>query len=75
MAWIMMTYEEDKPAVLPGLNDLIETHGRLAVGFAYLRAALARRKHPPDLAGALWLSPHLRRDIGLQPDRWDSRLR
>lgn len=61
-----MTFD-DKPAVLPGLTDLIETHGRLAVGFAYLRAALARRKHPPDLNDALWLSPHLRRDLGLPP--------
>jgi hypothetical protein len=61
-----MTYDESQLAPLPGLTALIERHGRLAVGLAFLRAALARRRHPPDL-DMLWLSPHLRRDLGLPP--------
>lgn len=61
-----MTFDEATPAPLAGLTTMIERHGRLAVGLAFLRAALARRKHPPDL-DLLWLSPHLRRDLGLPP--------
>ncbi len=55
---------------LPSLRALIDQHGALAVGFAFLRAALARKKHPPDLAFES-LSPHLRRDIGLDRRGWD----
>lgn len=55
---------------LPSLRALIDQHGTLAVGWAYLRAALARRKHPPDVEEAR-LSPHLRRDIGLDRRGWD----
>ena len=54
---------------LPSLRALIDQHGTLAVGWAYLRAALARRKHPPDLTGTL--SPHLLRDIGLDRRGWE----
>lgn len=55
---------------LPSLRLLIDQHGALAVGIAYLRAALARRKHPPDIL-AEHLSPHLRRDIGLDRRGWE----
>lgn len=73
-AWHIMTYDETTPRPLPNLQALIARHGRLSVGIAYLRAALARRKHPPDL-GQLWLSPHLRRDLGLPPfgEGWPQR--
>ena len=57
----------DRP--LPSLQALIARHGTLSVGVAYLRAALARRKHPPN-APADGLSDHLRRDIGLQPSAY-----
>lgn len=60
---------------LPSLRLLIDQHGALAVGIAYLRAALARRKHPPDILPfpllAEHLSPHLRRDIGLDRRGWE----
>jgi hypothetical protein len=70
----MMTHEETPLRPLPNLQALIERHGVLAVGAAYLRAALTRRKHPPDLA-EMNLSAHLRRDLGLPPfqDRWTIR--
>jgi hypothetical protein len=55
---------------LPSLRALIDQHGTTAVGWAYLRAALARRKHPPDVAMAN-LSPHLLRDIGLDRRGWE----
>ena len=71
-----MTYDDMKPAVRDGMQNLIESHGLLAVGLAFLRAALARKKHPPDLMeGSLWLSPHLRRDMGLPPYLSDRHLR
>ncbi len=50
---------------LPNLRALIDRHGTLAVGFAYLRAALMRKARPPDVAEAL--SDHILRDIGLMP--------
>jgi hypothetical protein len=64
----MTLNETDLP--LPSLRALIDQHGTMAVGWAYLRAALARRKHPPDL----WvdsLSPHMKRDIGLDRRGWE----
>ena len=61
-----MTYEETSTRPLPGLQRMIEQHGVLAVGAAFLHAALARRKHPPDLV-LRDLTPHLRRDLGLPP--------
>ncbi|MBI1171797.1 hypothetical protein GC209_10360 [bacterium] len=61
-----MTLNETNDLPLPSLRALIDRHGALSVGAAYLRAALARRKHPPD-ARADVLSDHLLRDIGLQP--------
>ena len=61
-----MTYDEAKSRPLPGLQALIEQHGVLVVGAAFLRAALAQRKHPPDLK-MRDLTPHLRRDLGLPP--------
>ena len=45
---------------------MIERHGVLTVGGAFLRAALAQRKHPPDLQ-LRDLTSHLRRDLGLPP--------
>lgn len=66
-----MTYDETNTLPLPSLKALVERHGALAVGLAYLRAALARRKHPPDIAAQEIplgdLSLHLRRDLGLPP--------
>lgn len=50
---------------LPNLRELIDRHGTLAVGFAYLRAALMRKARPPDVAATL--SDHILRDIGLMP--------
>jgi hypothetical protein len=61
-----MTYDEATPRPLPGLQLMIEQHGVLAVGAAFLRAALAQRKHPPDMQ-VRDLTPHLRRDLGLPP--------
>ncbi len=55
---------ETKP--LASIEALILRHGAAVVGLAYLRAALARRNHPPN-ASDIWLSDHLRRDIGLGP--------
>ena len=63
-----MTLNDTNDLPLPRLQDLIARHGALAVGFAYLRAALARKTHPPDLAAEM-LSDHLLRDIGLQDRR------
>ena len=59
-----MTLNDTNDLSLPDLAGLIDRHGALAVGFAYLRAALARKRHPPDLSADI-LSDHLRRDIGL----------
>jgi hypothetical protein len=61
-----MTYDETTSRPLPNLQSLIERHGVLAVGAAFLRAALVRRKHPPDIH-LRDLTLHLRRDIGLPP--------
>ena len=61
-----MTYDETTPRPLPGLQRMIEQHGVLAVGAAFLRAALVRQTHPPDLR-LHELSLHLRRDLGLPP--------
>ena len=61
-----MTYDETSARPLPGLQLMIERHGVLAVGAAFLRAALARRKHPPDLQ-LRDLTLHMRRDLGLPP--------
>ncbi|MTH78646.1 hypothetical protein [Paracoccus aestuariivivens] len=59
------------------LNDLIDDHGLIRVSLALMRAVLGRGKNrAPPLDG---LSPHLKRDIGLEPDRrgptnyWDLR--
>ena len=59
-----MTLNDTNDLPLPSLQDLIARHGALAVGFAYVRAALTRKKHPPDLPAHV-LSDHLLRDIGL----------
>ncbi len=67
-----MTFDDATPRPRVDLQRMIEQHGVLAVGTAFLRVALARRKHPPDLA-LRGLSPHLRRDLGLPPfgnGRW-----
>ena len=61
-----MTYDETCPRPLPNLQALIEQHGVLPVGAAFLRAALARRKHPPD-RHLRDLTLHMRRDLGLPP--------
>lgn len=61
-----MTLNEPDDLALPSLQALFARHGTLSVGVAYLRAALSRRKHPPD-AAVMGLSDHLRRDIGLLP--------
>jgi hypothetical protein len=63
---IIMTLNESHDLPLPSLQALIARHGVLAVGYAYLRAAITRRKHPPDRP-AVDLSDHIRRDIGLGP--------
>lgn len=63
---IMMTLNDSKDLPLPSLQALIARHGVLAVGFAYLRAAITRRKHPPDRP-VTDLSDHILRDIGLRP--------
>ncbi|WP_134679725.1 hypothetical protein [Paracoccus ravus] len=47
------------------LDDLISDHGLVRVGLALMRAALLRKRNrPPPLAN---LSPHLLRDIGVEP--------
>lgn len=61
-----MTLNDTNDLALPSLQALIARHGTLSVGVANLRAALFRRKHPPD-AIVVGLSDHLRRDIGLLP--------
>ncbi len=60
-----MTLDDPNALPLPDLRLLIARHGALAVGWAYLRAALARKRHPPDHSRPL--SDHIRRDIGLGP--------
>ena len=62
----IMTLNDTHDLALPDFGRLIDRHGAFAVGFAYLRAAMARRKHPPDLH-ADTLGAHIRRDIGLPP--------
>jgi hypothetical protein len=64
-----MTLNDTNDRPLPSLQALIARHGTLSVGVAYLRAALARRKHPPN-SPADGLSDHLRRDIGLHPSAY-----
>jgi hypothetical protein len=61
-----MTLNDSNDLPLPNLQALILRHGTLAVGFAYLRAALIRKPRPPD-AVATVLSDHILRDIGLMP--------
>jgi hypothetical protein len=61
-----MTYHEATSRPLTNLQALIEQHGVLAVGGAFLCAALARNTHPADLR-VPGLSLHLRRDLGLPP--------
>ena len=61
-----MTYDETNARPLRSLQLMIERHGVLTVGGAFLRAALAQRKHPPDLQ-LRDLTSHLRRDLGLPP--------
>ena len=61
-----MTLNDTNDLPLLNLRALIDRHGTLAVGFAYLRAALMRKSRPPDGA-AEGLSDHLLRDIGLSP--------
>lgn len=46
------------------LDDLIKRHGLIRVTLALLRAALTRKTRPPPVTT---LSPHLLRDIGLDP--------
>lgn len=49
------------------LDDLISDHGLVRVSLALMRAALMRGKNrPPPITG---LSPHLLRDIGIEPGR------
>lgn len=59
-----MTLNETNDLALPNLQALIDRHGALRVGLAYLRAALARKPRPPDHPAEV-LSDHLLRDIGL----------
>jgi len=61
-----MTFDDTSLPLLPDLKRLIERHGAWSVGFAYLRAAVVRRRRPPPFDFRT-LSPHLRRDIGLPP--------
>ncbi len=56
--------QDTKP--LASIEALILRHGAIAIGLAYLRASLARRNHPPN-AHDIWVSDHMRRDIGLGP--------
>ena len=56
--------EDTKP--LASIEALILRHGAIAIGLAYLRAALVRRNHPPN-ARDIWISDHMRGDIGLGP--------
>ena len=56
--------EDAKP--LASIEALILRHGAIVIGLAYLRAALAGRNHLPK-APDIWISDHMRRDIGLGP--------
>ncbi|MFO1164363.1 MAG: hypothetical protein U1E55_04200 [Paracoccus sp. (in: a-proteobacteria)] len=51
------------------MDELIQTHGLTVVFWAFLAAAMRRRRaRPPPLDH---LSDHIRRDIGLEPrDKW-----
>lgn len=40
---VTMTLNDSNDLPLPNLRALIDRHGTFAVGYAYLRAALARR--------------------------------
>ncbi|MGV8987488.1 MAG: hypothetical protein ACOH2H_14545 [Cypionkella sp.] len=61
----IMTLNDTNDLPLLNLQALIARHGTLSVGFAYLRAALARRPHPPDI-DVEFLSDHLLRDLGIE---------
>lgn len=71
---ISMTLNDTNDLPLPSLQALIDRHGALTVGFAYLRATFARLTHPPD-RGVSDLSDHILRDIGMPPQNerrgWD----
>ena len=62
----IMTLNDTNDLPLPNLRALIDRHGTLAVGFAYLRAALMRKSRPPDGVAEV-LSDQLLHDIGLTP--------
>lgn len=56
--------DDTKP--LASLEALIMRHGAVAIGLAYLRVTLAKRMHRTG-SRDLWISDHMRRDIGLGP--------
>lgn len=51
----------------PGVERLIDLHGKLPVLWALIRALLAPRKRRPRPPDPYHLSPHMRRDLGLPP--------
>jgi hypothetical protein len=58
------TYLRDDTKPLASIEALVMRHGAIAIGLAYLRATLAKRARP---GRDLWISDHMRRDIGLSP--------
>ncbi len=58
------THEETKP--LASIEALVMRYGAITIGLAYLRATLASRRLRAS-GRDLWVSDHMRRDIGLSP--------
>ncbi|MBD9526845.1 hypothetical protein [Paracoccus sp. PAR01] len=68
---MQLTLERPVRDLRAPLDDLIDDHGLVRVGIALMRAALRRGKNrPPPVTG---LTPHLLRDIGLEPGRRSTR--
>lgn len=67
---MMIAHAHPQAASLrPDLHRLIVRHGATAVTFALFRALLVKRRKRPRPPDAYHLSPHMRRDIGLEPHR------
>lgn len=56
-------YDDTKP--LASIEALVMRHGAVTIGLAFLRAAFAKR--PVTVNRDIWVSDHMRRDIGLAP--------
>jgi len=60
-----MSYVYDDTKPLASIEALVMRHGAVTIGLAFLRAAFAKR--PAAVSRDIWISDHMRRDIGLSP--------